>query len=126
MLSPPIPLRLARHHHARHPIQEMLQDVLAFMTEHSALVALLVFAAALLEYVFPPFWGDTIILVGCFLAGVGRAESWQVFTGMLLGSILGALTAYGLGLRFGEASLRLMSRRAAAIAERAGRWQASC
>jgi len=127
MLSPPIPLRPARRHHARHPIQEMLQDVLAFMTEHSALVALLVFAAALIEYVFPPFWGDTILLVGCFLAGVGRAEPWQVFAGMLLGSILGALAAYGLGLRFGETSLRLMSRsrRAAAIAERAERWQAS-
>ena len=105
----------------------MLQDVLAFMTEHPALIALLVFGAALLEYVIPPFWGDTIILAGCFLAGIGRAEAWQVFAGALVGSMLGALAAYGLGLRFGAASLKLMSRsrRAKAISDRAERWQAA-
>lgn len=105
----------------------MLQDVLAFMTEHSALVAVLVFGAALLEYVFPPFWGDTIMLVGCFLAGIGRAEGWQVFAGMLVGSLVGALAAYGLGRRFGATSLKLMSRskRAKSFAERAERWQAA-
>ena len=42
----------------------MFHDVLTFMTEHAALVAVVVFVAAATEYVFPPFWGDTIMLTG--------------------------------------------------------------
>jgi membrane-associated protein len=104
----------------------MLQDLLSLMDQHAALVALLVFAAALLEYVFPPFWGDTIMLVGCFLAGVDRADPVQVYAAAVLGSCLGALAAYGIGRRFGSASLSLMSRsrRARRFADRAERWQA--
>lgn len=105
----------------------MLQDVLAYMSEHSALVALLVFAAAAIEYVFPPFWGDTIMLTGCFLVGIDRVDPAPVFAAALLGSVVGALSAYGIGMRFGAASLRLVSRspRAQRLHARAQGWQAA-
>ena len=105
----------------------MLQDVLAYMAAHPALVALLVFAAAAIEYVFPPFWGDTIMLTGCFLVGVDRADAAPVFAAAVLGSIVGALSAYGIGRRFGGASLRFLSRsrRARRLHQRAEAWQAA-
>ena len=103
----------------------MLNDILLFMSQHSALVAVIVFAAAAIEYLFPPFWGDTIMLAGCFLAGLDRVAAWQVFAAALAGSVVGALAAFELGRRFGDSSLRLMSRssRATRLLERAKDWQ---
>lgn len=104
----------------------MLDDPLAFMSAHPASVVIFVFAAAVLEYVFPPFWGDTVMLVGCFLAGLDRVDALHVFAAALLGSCLGAVAAYGIGRRFGAASLALCSRsaRARRLAETAERWHA--
>jgi membrane-associated protein len=66
------------------------------------LVPLLVFASALLEYVFPPWWGDTVILLGFFLAaqGGGAGPMW-IFAAAVSGSLVGSIAAYGLGRRYG-------------------------
>ena len=90
------------------------------MTAHPALVVLVVFAAATLEYLFPPFWGDTIMLSGCFLAGLDRVGSLEVFAAAFLGSCLGALGAYGLGRRFGPSSFAWFGK-----SRRGRRWRGS-
>lgn len=60
--------------------------------------ALLLLAAALIEYVFPPFPGDVICLFGAFLVGHGGWSLPLVFTAVLLGNLLGLTADYGLGI----------------------------
>ena len=87
------------------------------MTEaiHQTLLAqpfmglLLVVLLAWLEYVFPPVPGDTTMLLACFLAGAGLLPIWATVCGCLAGSVLGAVTAYGLGTRLGRSYFFLRS-----------------
>jgi membrane-associated protein len=69
----------------------------------------LVLLFAWLEYVFPPAPGDTTILLGFFLAGLGILDGAAVTAAALLGSIAGALTAYRVGGRLGRAYFFLRS-----------------
>ena len=70
------------------------------------MLPLIVFASAALEYVIPPYWGDTLILVGFYLAGEGAVSMATVFLAALAGSCVGALISYQLGYRFGLAMTR--------------------
>ncbi len=57
----------------------------------------ILFVSAFLEYVFPPFPGDTLTLLGAFLI---TAKHWSfafVFTSVLAGSGLGAMAAFWVG-----------------------------
>lgn len=57
------------------------------------------FASAAIEYVFPPFPGDAIVLFGAFLAA---AKGWSVplvFVASTLGSVAGAAVDYAIGMR---------------------------
>jgi len=67
---------------------------------------LIVLVSAMLEYVFPPYWGDTFMLLGFFLAGQGAVSPLLILAAALVGSTLGAAVAYGLGRRFGMAAIR--------------------
>jgi membrane protein DedA with SNARE-associated domain len=101
----------------------MFSDPIVFLTEHPAALLALVFSAAAIEYVFPPFWGDTLMLAGSFVAGVDRRSMTAVFVAAVLGSCLGAAVAWWMGRRFGQASMRVFKRseRARRIAGRAER-----
>ncbi|MBN1769823.1 MAG: DedA family protein [Deltaproteobacteria bacterium] len=60
--------------------------------------ALALFAAALIEYVFPPFPGDAICLFGAFLVGHGGWSLPVVFAAVLAGNVAGFAADYGLGV----------------------------
>lgn len=55
--------------------------------------------AATLEYVFPPFPGDTVTLFGAFLVSQYQWSLVQVFFATLAGSAAGALIDYAVGAR---------------------------
>lgn len=55
--------------------------------------------AAALEYVLPPFPGDTVTLFGVFLAGTAGFSPWLVYLAIDVGSVLGGLAAYAVGRR---------------------------
>lgn len=57
---------------------------------------------ALLEYVFPPFPGDTIVLLGGVLAVRGERPWGWVFAAVTLGSVLGAAVDYLFGAWLGH------------------------
>ncbi len=75
------------------------------------LVPLVVLLSSMLEYVFPPYWGDTLILVGFFLAGQGVISWVAIFIAATVGALLGALIAYVLGKRYGLRAVRRFGRR---------------
>ncbi len=96
------------------PESAMFSDPIAFLSAHPGLLLAVVFAAAAIEYIFPPFWGDTLMLAGCAVAGLERGLLVLVFGAALLGSCLGAMSAWWMGRRFGQVSLRFLSRSARA------------
>lgn len=57
----------------------------------------LLFLASFIEYIFPPFPGDTIVLFGAFLVARRGWPGERVFGAVMLGSGLGCMIAYGAG-----------------------------
>lgn len=85
----------------------LFDDPLAFFVALPALaVPAFVFAAAFLEYVVPPFPGDSCMLVGFFLAAQGATDPTLVFGAAILGCLAGGSVAFRLGARYGDAVLR--------------------
>lgn len=66
---------------------------------------------ALIEYVFPPFPGDTIVILGGVYAARGQKPWWLVFAVITLGSVIGAAIDFGIGLKIGERLERYPDRR---------------
>ena len=61
----------------------------------------LLFVACLLENLFPPFPGDTVLLFGACLAGRGQLAFIPVYGVTVAGSISGFLVLFCLGRRLG-------------------------
>ncbi len=66
-------------------------------TQALPIAFVVLFLASIIEYVFPPFPGDTVFLFGAFLAGRDLLPVWLVFLSGSLGSFAGSLGLYGLG-----------------------------
>ena len=82
-------------------IEETLLEVVR-QTGPWALAVL--FAAALVEYVFPPFPGDLIALTGAFWAVHGVLPLPLVFLAVTAGSVAGAALDYYLGAKLEKAA----------------------
>lgn len=87
-------------------MSEAIQGAIA---AHALPGLLLVLLLAWLEYVFPPVPGDSTMLFAFFLAGRGALPFAAVVTVALLGSVLGAMTAYAIGARMGRGYFLLRS-----------------
>lgn len=76
----------------------MMDDLLAWLQRTEGPLAYAVLGlAALIEYVFPPFPGDTVTLTGIFLAvGAGYHVLW-VYLALNVGAVLGGMGAYAVG-----------------------------
>ncbi len=57
------------------------------------------FCSAMVEYVFPPFPGDTITLLGAILITGYGWSWWMIFASVVAGSIAGSMIDYWFGLR---------------------------
>jgi len=63
------------------------------------LLLLALFGGALIEYVFPPFPGDFVVVVGAVAAGVGERPLVPVFVAVTLGAVLGTAVDWWVGTR---------------------------
>jgi membrane protein DedA with SNARE-associated domain len=54
------------------------------------------FMGAFLENVVPPIPGDTLIVFGAYLAGIGVIQVWPAYIAMYVGSAMGCLLVYGM------------------------------
>lgn len=76
----------------------MLEYLKAFASETDHPLGLLIlFASSAIEYVFPPFPGDTVTLFGAILVTAYRWSFFWVMALTTLGSLLGAMIDYHLG-----------------------------
>jgi membrane protein DedA with SNARE-associated domain len=62
----------------------------------------LLFFIAFIEYVLPPFPGDTLMVFGAYLAGTGKLDILIVYILTTLGSIIGFLILFFIGKYYGR------------------------
>ncbi|MGA1199995.1 MAG: DedA family protein, partial [Candidatus Latescibacterota bacterium] len=85
-------------------LSELGTSFLAFLNEQPpAWIYLFLFLGAFMENVVPPIPGDTLIVFGAYLAGVGIIQVWPAYMVMWVGSALGCLLVYGLAFWKGRA-----------------------
>jgi membrane-associated protein len=85
----------------------MTDELLAWLETHEGPWAYVLIAlACLIEYVFPPFPGDTVALFGVFLAVRAGYSGWLVYLALDAGATLGGLAAYGFGRLFADPAKR--------------------
>ncbi|MEO1365707.1 MAG: DedA family protein [Acidobacteriota bacterium] len=88
-----------------------LNDLLAFaLALPPSAVLIFVFVSAWLEFVFPPYIGDSMMLLGFFLAGQGVVAPRDVFLVAVVGSILGSAVAFLIGGRYGAKAITYLVR----------------
>ncbi|MEI6224461.1 MAG: DedA family protein [Deltaproteobacteria bacterium] len=92
-----------------------LERVVATLTEALARTGpaapAILFLGSLIEYVFPPFPGDTLVVLGAWYAVNGKI-SWPVaFAATTSGAVLGAWIDYRIGVALGAALEKGASRR---------------
>ena len=76
-----------------------VMDVITWMEGMPLILGVVViFLSAGLEYVFPPFPGDTVTLVGAILVGTGGWPAWAVVLAIMLGSALGIVVDWYAGV----------------------------
>lgn len=86
-------------------MDELIANVLTYLEgARGPLAYLLLVAAAALEYLFPPFPGDTVILFGAFLAATADYRPTTVYLLVTFGSIAGGMAAYAFGRLFDDES----------------------
>lgn len=79
-----------------------LQDPAALVATWPVMALPFVVAlAAFLKYVFPPFPGDSLMLLGFFLSARGGSPQWTIVAGACFGGLFGAALAFYLGRRLG-------------------------
>lgn len=80
-----------------------METALEIIRNHSGVSALLVlFAAAMLEYMLPPVPGDSIVLAGSLLVVAGAWPFWVVLAVAVAGGFAGSVVHYLLGRLGGE------------------------
>lgn len=97
-------------------MDSLLEWLTGFASDRNHPVGFVVlFASAMIEYVFPPIPGDTITLFGAVLITGYGWNGPGIFLVVLAGSMIGALFDYWVGLRLRARPARAGDRRRAAI-----------
>jgi membrane protein DedA with SNARE-associated domain len=105
---------------------ERLAEVLAEVVSRTGPVApLVLFFASFIEYVFPPFPGDLLVLLGAWYAVRGELSWLATFAAVTLGAIGGAWVDHRIGAALGRRLDRRLARRSPLSEERLARFEAS-
>jgi membrane protein DedA with SNARE-associated domain len=100
-------------------MDDLVTGILARLSQgESALGAAALAAASLVEYVFPPFPGDTVTLFGAFLAATARWRVATVLAAVTIGSLAGAAIDYAIGRRLVARPIEELSPRRRKLRER--------
>ena len=99
------------YHGAVSLLQRVAEELSAVLSRTGPAAPLILFAGSLVEYVFPPFPGDTLVVLGAWYA-VHGVLSWPVtFAAVTGGAVLGAWIDYRVGVALGRALERGAARR---------------
>ena len=92
-------------------LQRVTEELSGVLARTGPAAPLILFVGSLVEYVFPPFPGDTLVVLGAWYA-VHGVLSWPVtFAAVTAGAVLGAWIDYRIGVALGRALERGARRR---------------
>lgn len=101
------------------PMPELAEHLRTLLsTGESPLGYLVLFLSSLIEYIFPPFPGDTVTLFGAFLAANADWNTLLVFAVVTVGSLSGSYIDYLIGKRLGKKPIEELHGRARAARQR--------
>jgi membrane-associated protein len=84
-------------------LQNIVDAITAFLRQNNNPLGFLILSlSALVEYVFPPFPGDTVTLFGAFLVVRYAWSLVLVFSSVMAGSAVGAMLDYMVGSALGR------------------------
>jgi membrane-associated protein len=93
------------------PLERVVATLSEALAETGPAAPAILFLGSLIEYVFPPFPGDTLVVLGAWYAVNGKI-SWPVaFVAVTAGAVLGAWIDYRIGVSIGAALERGAKRR---------------
>jgi membrane-associated protein len=93
------------------PLERVVATLGEALAETGPAAPAILFLGSLVEYVFPPFPGDTLIVLGAWYAVNGKI-SWPVaFVAVTAGAVVGAWIDYRIGVSIGAALERGAKRR---------------
>ena len=78
------------------------QAILTITTLPNEVIYFFLLINCFIEYFFPPFPGDTIMVFGAYLAGTGKLDVVTVYLISLAGSVSGFLALFCLGKYYGR------------------------
>ena len=78
------------------------QVIIALNNLPNGVIYFLLFAFAIIEYVFPPTPGDTAMVFGAYLVGIGKLDLLTLYILTTLGSIIGFLILFFIGKYYGR------------------------
>ena len=77
-----------------------LQNLLSFIIQNENVFGYgILFISSIIEYIFPPFPGDTVTLFGAFLVAARGWNFYWVFSTATFGSVIGSSIDYFIGYR---------------------------
>jgi membrane protein DedA with SNARE-associated domain len=93
------------------PLERVVATLSEALARTGPAAPAILFLGSLIEYVFPPFPGDTLVVLGAWYAVNGKI-SWPVaFVAVTAGAVLGAWIDYRIGVSIGAALERGAKRR---------------
>ena len=75
-----------------------------------AMAYLVLGVSAFTENVLPPIPGDTVVVLGAYLISIGQLNFWGVYISTTIGSVVGFMTMYYVGRKFGRSFIYKKSR----------------
>ena len=84
-----------------HSLQELTSALTRVLVATGAWAPFLLFGAALVEYVFPPFPGDLLVVLGSWYAVHGQLSWPVVFAAVTAGAVVGAWVDHQAGVWLG-------------------------
>jgi membrane-associated protein len=107
------------------PIDRLAQILTETLAGTGAYAPAILFFGSFVEYVFPPFPGDTVVVIGAWYAVHGKLSWPLTFAAVILGAVGGAFIDYQVGAVLGRRLDRSAERRGPLTAERLGRVEQS-
>ncbi len=106
------------------PLERFAQSLSEAMARTGGYAPLVLFFGSFVEYVFPPFPGDTLVLLGAWYA-VNGALSWPwTFLAVTAGALAGAYVDWRAGVALGRRLDRSAHRKGGLTEERLVRFEA--
>ncbi len=106
-------------------LERLAEGLSAVVARTGPLAPGVLFLGTFVEYVFPPFPGDLLVVLGSWYVVEGRISWAGAFASVMAGTVAGAWVDFRIGVALGRRADRGAARRGGLTKERLARFEAS-